>query len=131
MTALHWLAASALLTAMFWVPYILERMVSLGIMGALRPVGPDDIARQALWARRARQGHYNAVENLVIFAVLTLVADGLDKGTDPMLLTAAQIYFWARAVHFPAIALGVPFVRTGAFLAGFAAQVMAAVVIFS
>ncbi|MEM6927403.1 MAG: MAPEG family protein, partial [Myxococcota bacterium] len=102
MTALHWLAATALLTALFWVPYILERMVSLGIMGTLRPVDPEDIAKQALWAQRARQGHHNAVENLVVFAVLVLAAEGLDKGADPMLLTAAQVYFWARAVHFPA-----------------------------
>ena len=43
MTALHWLSATAILTALFWVPYILERMASLGVMGTLRPVDPEDI----------------------------------------------------------------------------------------
>ncbi|MEN0065987.1 MAG: MAPEG family protein, partial [Myxococcota bacterium] len=81
--------------------------------------------------RRARQGHDNAVQNLVVFGILVLAAQGLDQGGDPMLVLAAQVYFWARALHFPAIALGVPFVRTVAFLTGFVAQIMAAVVIFS
>lgn len=131
MTALHWLAAATILTALFWVPYILERAISLGVMGAMRPVEPEDILKQALWAQRARRAHDNAIQNLVVFATLVLVAAAMDKGADPLVVTAGQVYFWSRAVHFPVMALGLPVIRTLAFLGGFTAQVMVAVVIFS
>ncbi len=130
MNSLEWLAASAVLTALFWVPYILERMASLGVIGALKPVEPQDELEQALWARRAKRAHYNAVENLVVFATLVLVAHGLGKADAPTVLTATQAFFWARVVHFPALTLGWPGVRTVAFLVGFAAQVAVAVEIF-
>jgi uncharacterized MAPEG superfamily protein len=131
MSALEWLAASALMTALFWVPYILERMVSLGILGALKPVDPEDELRQALWARRAKRGHYNGVENLVVFATLVLVAFAMGKGEEPSILAATQVYFWARLAHFPAITFGFPGIRTVAFLVGFGAQIAVAVRIFT
>ena len=131
MSALQWLAASALMTALFWVPYVLERMVALGIMGALKPVDPEDELKQALWARRSKRGHYNAVENLVVFATLVLVAVALGKGDEPGILVATQVYFWARLVHFPSVAFGLPGIRTVAFLVGFGAQIAVALRIFT
>lgn len=131
MSALQWLAASALMTALFWVPYVLERMVALGVMGALKPVDPEDELKQALWARRAKRGHYNGVENLVVFATLVLVAFAMGKGDEPAILAATQVYFWARLVHFPAITIGLPGIRTVAFLAGFGAQIAVALRIFT
>ncbi len=131
MSALQWLAASALMTALFWVPYILERMVALGIMGALKPVDPEDELKQALWARRAKRGHYNGVENLVVFATLVLVAFAMGKGDEPGILVATQVYFWARLVHFPSVAFGLPGIRTVAFLVGFGAQIAVALRIFT
>ncbi len=129
--SLEWLAAAALMTALFWVPYILERMMSLGVVGALRPVDPEQVLKQALWAQRARRAHYNAVENLAVFAALVLVAQAMGKGDDPQVTLATQIFFWARLVHFPALTFGLPGVRTLAFLAGFAAQIMVALRIFA
>ena len=131
MTALEWLAAAALMTALFWVPYVLERMVALGVMGAMKPVDPEDELKQALWARRAKRAHYNGVENLAIFATLVLVAFAMGKGDDNGILVASQVYFWARLVHFPAGAFGLTGVRTMAFLAGFGAQIAVAMAIFS
>ena len=131
MNSLEWLAASAVVTALFWIPYVLERMVSLGLFGALKTVEPEDELRQAIWARRAKRAHYNAVENLVIIATLILVAQALGKGEAASVVSAAQIYFWARLVHFPSLTLGLPFIRTLAYLAGFAAQMMVAIEIFS
>jgi uncharacterized MAPEG superfamily protein len=130
MTALEWLAAAALMTALFWVPYVLERMVALGVIGAIQPVDPEDEAKQALWARRGKRAHYNAVENLVVFATLVLVASAMGKLDEPGVLVATQVYFWARLVHFPAATFGLPGVRTLAFLAGFGAQVVVALRIF-
>jgi uncharacterized MAPEG superfamily protein len=131
MSTLEWLAAAALMTALFWVPYILERMVALGILGALKPVDPEDELKQALWARRAKRGHSNGVENLVVFATLVLVAFAMGKGDEPGILVATQVYFWARLVHFPAITFGLSGIRTVAFLAGFGAQIVVALRIFT
>ena len=131
MTALEWLAAAALMTALFWVPYVLERMVALGVMGAMRPVDPEDELKQALWARRAKRAHYNGVENLAVFATLVLVAFAMGKGDDHGILVASQVYFWSRLVHFPAGAFGLTGVRTMAFLVGFGAQIAVAMTIFS
>jgi uncharacterized MAPEG superfamily protein len=130
MSALEWLAAAALMTAFFWMPYVLERMVSLGVLGTLKPVDPEDAAKQALWAQRARRAHYNAVENLAVFATLVLAAYAMGMGDDPGILLASQVYFWARLIHFPAGAFGVTGVRTLAFLTGFGAQVAVGLRIF-
>jgi uncharacterized MAPEG superfamily protein len=94
------------MTALFWVPYVLERMVALGVLGAMRPVDPEDEAKQSLWARRAKRAHYNGVENLAVFATLVLVAFAMGKGDEHDILVASQVYFWARLVHFPAGAFG-------------------------
>jgi uncharacterized MAPEG superfamily protein len=131
MTAVQWLAAAALLTAILWIPYVLERFVSLGILGTLEPVEPEDELKQRLWARRAKRAHYNAVENLVVFATLVLVAQAMGKGDDSQVLFAAQGYFWARIVHYPALTLGWTGIRTLAFLVGFAAQIIVALRIFA
>lgn len=131
MTSLEWLAATALMTALFWVPYVLERMMALGVLGTLRPVDPEDAAKQSLWAQRSRRAHYNAVENLAVFATLVLVAQAMGKADDPQVLLAAQVYFWARLVHFPSLTFGIPGIRTLAFLVGFGAQIVVAVRIFA
>ncbi len=131
MTSLEWLAASAVMTALFWVPYVFERMIALGLFGALKPVEPEDELKQALWARRAKRAHYNAVENLVIIATLILVAQAMGKGEAAVVVSSAQLYFWARLIHFPSLTFGLPFIRTLTYLAGFAAQMMVAIEIFS
>lgn len=131
MSALQWLAATALMTALFWVPYVLERMMALGVLGAMRPVDPEDELKQAIWAQRAKRAHYNGVENLAVFATLVLVANAMGKGDADGILLASQVFFWARLIHFPAQAFGLAGVRTMAFLAGFGAQVVVALRIFS
>ena len=130
MSALEWLAATALMTAFFWMPYVVERMVSLGVLGTLKPVDPEDVAKQALWAQRAKRAHYNGIENLAVFATLVLVAYAMGKADDPGILLASQVYFWARLIHFPAGTFGVTGVRTSAFLIGFGAQLAVALRIF-
>ena len=131
MTSLQWLAAAALMTAVFWVPYVLERMVALGIIGTFKTLEPEDELKQALWARRAKRAHYNAVENLVVFATLVLVAQAMGAGDEAKMLLATQLYFWSRLIHFPALTFGIPVVRTLAYFGGFAAQIMVAIEIFS
>ena len=63
----------------------------------------------------------NAVENLVVFATLILLANALSI-TSAVIATAAVVYFWARVVHAVSYTLGVPWLRTLSFAAGFCAQ---------
>ena len=117
---LHWLAATCLLTALIWLPYGLELIVHQGLMTAM---GNREALREpAPWAARLRRAHANAVENLVVFAAILLVAHAAgDPGK--ITATAAQIYFWARLIHLLSYAAGIVLVRTLAFVAGWAMSV--------
>jgi uncharacterized MAPEG superfamily protein len=63
-----------------------------------------------------KKAHYNAVENLVVFAALVLMlnAAGVSNGTTVMV---CNIYFWARLVHLLVYTFGVPWLRTLSFAA--------------
>ena len=122
--ALTYLTWAALLTALMWVPYILDRFKVWGIVSTVSY--PENPPPPSPWAGRAKKAHANAVENLAVFAVLVLAANALNavNGTVEM---AALIYLWARVVHFAVYVLAIPWVRTLAFLIGFGCQVAVAV----
>jgi uncharacterized MAPEG superfamily protein len=108
------------LTALIWIPYILNTILVRGIPDA---VGyPDNPKPLAPWAARMKKAHYNAIENLVVFAALVLVAQQLGISNEATVL-ACIAYFWARVVHLAAYTFKVPWVRTIAFVVGFAAQI--------
>jgi uncharacterized MAPEG superfamily protein len=66
--------------------------------------------------------HANAVENLVVFAALVLVAR--DAGvSNSATVMACMVYFWARVAHVAAFTLALPWVRTLAFAVGFFCQI--------
>lgn len=107
------------LTALIWVPYVLDRMAVWGLSDT---VGyPDSPKPQTPWARRMKSAHANAIENLVIFATLVLVANAAGVSNNATVL-ACSIYFWARLVHLVAYTFALPWVRTLAFTAGFVCQ---------
>lgn len=123
---LKYLALVAVLTGLLWVPYILNEIMVRGLTDAVGyPENPKPLAK---WAQRLKAAHYNAVENLVVFAALVLIAcvAGIH---DPAVATAAVVYFWARMVHAVAYTLAVPWVRTLSFVVGFAMQMWIAWVI--
>src|SRR4051794_8525135 len=115
-TDLVYLTYVTVLTALLWVPYILDRIAVRGLIDTVWY--PENPKPQSSWAQRLMKAHANAVENLVVFATLVLVANALGV-TGDTLATAAVIYFWARLVHAPAYAFAMPWVRTLAFTAGF------------
>lgn len=131
MNALYWLGLSTTMTALFWVPYVLDRFVTVGLWGSMLNPSVASAARQSAWALRARHAHANAVENLVVFAVLVLVAHALGRAESSMVTTAALLYFVARLAHFIVYTAGVPGLRTLAFVGGFAAQIMVVLVIIT
>jgi len=124
-TELFWLTLTLLMTAIFWVPYILNRMLEQGILSALwDPLGVTDTKKD--WARRMMQAHVNAVENLVIFAPLVIMIQltGLNSSSTA---TACMVYFFARLGHYLVFTFAVPVLRIVTFLAGFGVQVVLAV----
>ncbi|HVP32724.1 MAG TPA: MAPEG family protein [Steroidobacteraceae bacterium] len=125
---LRYLALTAVLTGLLWVPYILNEIMVRGLMDAVGyPENPKPLAK---WAQRMKAAHYNAVENLVVFATLVLVASAAGIH-NPAIATAACVYFWARVVHVLAYTLAVPWVRTLSFVVGFAMQMWVAVAILA
>ena len=118
-TELVYLVCVTLLTALMWVPYILDRLTVRGLPDT---VGyPQSPKPQSPWAQRMLKVHANAVENLVVFATLVLVANAAGVSSNATVLACA-IYFWARVVHWLAYTFALPWIRTLAFAAGFFAQ---------
>ena len=116
LTYLVWVTV---LTALIWIPYVLDRIAVWGIADT---VGyPENPKPQSPWARRMKAAHANAVENLVIFAALVLAAQaaGVSNGT---MVLACTLYFWARVVHLLAHTFALPWIRTLAFTVGFFCQ---------
>jgi uncharacterized MAPEG superfamily protein len=112
-------------TALMWVPYVLARMTTHGVMRAIGNPGPG-YPTDASWADRARRAHINAIENLAVFAPLVLVGAIIEVSTKATVLSA-QIYVAARLAHYVIYAAGIPIVRTLAFLAGACATLAIAI----
>ena len=117
-TELYWLTLTALMTALFWVPYVLNRMAMNGLSGTLAGGAPDS-SSLSLWAQRAIRAHANAVENLAIFAPVVLTAHVLGI-SNAATKAAVVVYFF---LHFAVYSAGVPAARTLAFTAGWLAQI--------
>jgi uncharacterized MAPEG superfamily protein len=125
---LFWLVATLVLTGLLWLPYTLDRCAKRGLWGAMDNPKPGDTP-QAPWAMRLYFAHTNAVENLIIFAPLVLVLDSLNLSSR-VTEVACAVYFWSRLVHALVYAIGIPVLRTLAFLVGFGAQVALVLAIF-
>ena len=122
-TELFYLVLVTAFTGLLWMPYILDRLATRGLMDA---VGyPENPKQQSLWAQRLMRAHANAVENLVIFATLVLAANAMGV-TSASIGTAAVVYFWARVVHTLTYTLAVPWGRTLSFAVAFFAQAVIA-----
>ena len=107
--SLTWVVA---LSAIMWVPYVLNTIMVRGLVDA---VGyPDHPKPLAPWAERMKKAHYNAVENLVVFAALVLMLNAADVSNATTVL-ACNIYFWARLVHLAVYTFGIPWLRTLSF----------------
>lgn len=107
------------LTAILWMPYILNTIAVRGLVDA---VGyPENPAPLSGWAAKMKAAHANAVENLVVFATLVLVANAAGVSNDTTVI-ACNVYLWARLVHVLSYTFAVPWVRTVAFVTGFGCQ---------
>lgn len=115
------------MTGLFWIPYILNRMLEQGILNAIwDPHGRTDTKIE--WANRMMHAHENALENLAIFAplVLAIQITGMNTG---LTATACLIYFCTRLAHYLAFTFAIPILRVVTFLIGFAMQCILAMVL--
>jgi uncharacterized MAPEG superfamily protein len=118
-TELTYLTYVALFTALMWMPYTTNLILVRGINDAVGyPANPKPLAP---WAERMKKAHYNAIENLAVFAALVLVAHAAGVSTDGTVL-ATQVYLWARVAHFLAYTFAIPWVRTLGFVVGVLCQ---------
>lgn len=119
---IHWLTLTLGLTLLFWLPYVLNRLVVRGVGGTVANPRPDD-APLAAWAQRAKAAHANAVENLAVFAPAVLAVHALGLSSS-LTVFACALYFWSRLAHFVVYTLGIPLARTLAFTGGWVATVL-------
>ncbi len=75
------------------------------------------------WAGRAYRAHHNMLENLVLFAALVLTAIVAGK-TNSSTLLGAQLFFWARLAYAVIYVIGIPYLRTAAWLVSIIGLVM-------
>ncbi|MEE8220653.1 MAG: MAPEG family protein [Woeseiaceae bacterium] len=117
LTSLIWVTA---FTAFLWIPYTLNTIAVRGLMDAVGyPADPKPLAG---WAQKMKAAHANAVDNLVVFAALVLIANAAGVSNETTVL-ACTVYLWSRVVHLLAYTFAIPWVRTLSFVAGFACQV--------
>ena len=126
---LYWLVMTTTMTALIFVPYILNRMREHGIWPAVWNPQPDK-SPKAQWAERMMRAHANAVENLVVFAplVLTLQISGMSTATTG---AACLVYFFARLAHLVCYTFAVPLLRTVVFVIGVACQMTLALTLLN
>jgi uncharacterized MAPEG superfamily protein len=118
-TELSYLTWTTIITALMWMPYVLNLIAVRGLVAAVSyPVDPKPLAP---WAARMKQAHANAIENLVVFATLVLVAH-IAGVNNEVTAIACAVYFWARVVHFVVLGFGIPWIRTLSFVTGFGCQ---------
>ena len=120
----YWLVLTILMTALMWMPYIVNRIAEMGVVPAfMDPYGLTEA--KAAWANRMMAAHVNAVENLVIFAALVIILN-LSGISTALTVFASALYFFSRLAHVVLFTFRTPVLRIVAFFGGFIAQMILA-----
>ena len=125
---LFWLSATAIFTALLWIPYIIALIGQWGLGPAFMDT-EHEFRLEKAWARRAQRAHTNAVENLIIFAALILALELTGANNATTAMTAAT-FFWLRVAHYFVYVGRLPVIRTALFFAGFVCQVIIGLAVF-
>ena len=121
-TELYYLVLTTGLTSVIWIPYIINRILELGLWPALQSSTKEQ-PPEALWAFRMMNAHRNGIENLMIFAPLVLALNMLDIANN-ITGMAAMLFFYSRLAHLIIYTLGIPVLRTLSFFIGFICQMV-------
>jgi len=118
---IYWLVLTILLTSLIWVPYIVNRIIEMGLITALSE-SDADLTPKKKWANRLMKAHGNSVENLILFAPLVVVIDSLGINSVETAIACA-VFFWSRLAYIFVYTFAVPYIRTVLFCVGFAVQI--------
>lgn len=124
--AYFYLALSAALMLIQWVPYILNRVFSWGLLTFINnyPSGYPNVEPEIpLWAARARRAHLNMVETLPAFAIAVIVAVAVSV-SESLVANCAMVFFYARLAYAAVYTLGIPYLRTPTYLVSWGATLM-------
>ena len=116
-TDLKYLAFTAFLTAVLWIPYIISQVMTNGFLTPPNYVDPTP-RPVPLWGTRAHRAYLNSVEVFAPFAALVIIAQ-LSGKADAMTAFWAMCFFWLRVIHAVVYLAAIPYVRTLAFVLGF------------
>jgi hypothetical protein len=117
------LVLTSTFTGLLWVPYMLNRMAVRGIPSTVGyPVDPPPLSP---WASACKQHMPTLSRTWRCVSALVLAAQMLNIST-PATVFAGSLYLWSRVAHAVTYTLGVPWLRTLAFMGGFAAQMLVA-----
>ena len=104
---------SAVWIAISWVPYLLDRIMVRGLVGAMANQSPD-LAPQSDWAVRAKAAHVVAIQAFSAFAPLAILAMiRIPEDGYPNIL--AMTFFIGIFAHYVIYAIGITVLRTLSF----------------
>ena len=104
---------SAIWIAIAWVPYLLDRIMVRGLVGAMANPSPD-LAPQSDWAVRAKAAHVVAIQAFSAFAPLAILAMiRIPEDGYPNIL--AMTFFIGIFAHYIIYAIGITVLRTLSF----------------
>ena len=104
---------SAVWIAIAWVPYLLDRIMVRGLVGAMANPSPD-LAPQSDWAVRAKAAHVVAIQAFSAFAPLAILAMiRIPEDGYPNIL--AMTFFIGIFAHYVIYAIGITVLRTVSF----------------
>ncbi len=116
-TELTYLALTALLTAVLWIPYIVCQLKTNGNPTPQNYIDPTPLPVPN-WGKRANRAYLNAVETFAPFAALVIVVH-LTNSSSAMTAFWTTAYFWLRLIHAIVFWLGIAYVRTAIFTLAF------------
>ena len=110
--------------ALFLAQMVIASIGAQGQVGLPALAGNrDDLPALTGWAGRARRAHLNMLENLVVFAIVVLVAHVAGKANATTALGAA-LFFWARLAYAIIYVAGIAWLRTAAWAVALAGLLM-------
>ena len=121
---------SAELTFLLWSVAITFIQLIVSLLGATVQHGLPTLAgnRENMgptggWAGRAQRAHRNMLENLILFAILVIVAHFAGISNEFTVL-GAQLFFWGRLAYSFIYLAGIVWLRTAAFLISISGSIL-------
>ena len=99
--------------------------IGLGMLAGNR----EGLPRLVSFAGRAQRAHRNMLESLPLFIGLVLIAQIAGK-TNGATLTGCELFFWGRLAHWVIYVIGIPWLRTIAWVVSVIGMIVIAVQLF-